>query len=546
MSQRRMHGDDTPAYDLFVSYAREDEDRAKKLVGQLESCGLRCFFAPRAALADDALHEPIVEAMTRSRAILLLWSPFVDKSEWMMFEAAVAATLRLPPRVLPLRFIVIDLDGPALPRWIDADPSAWIPAHAPQLIDEVMVRLSGTVATGEGEDAAHGRAGIQLLRELCRETTWDLRAWRARLRLAGPSVASTFPLARATADELERPRLLATLVGAAALAVACAVFATAFAWFFARYVLVYPHDPRGYVPGNVLTSGVAGLVLGLLLYVRTGVGPGTTGILWGVPIGLAITVGVGFSERYGKYGAIGGGATVGLVLGVAAAASLALADVERGRHNRGGWRPLLGLAGIPILMVLAGVVAAAIVGQQWPHPGPSGRLLAGVVVGGLLAVPLGYAAYWFRHLQKRRRYRRSAVGFGLAMWGTLTVAAAAVAVVVPFGEPFDPRAGLGSGLVAGVVVGAMMIFLQDAAERLALEGWATVVALLMLLACSYPVLLLFPNVQAPMVLASLIPSILVGFGATAAGQGLVSRWSGRPGAQAALSTPRSINESAGR
>ncbi|HEV2961597.1 MAG TPA: toll/interleukin-1 receptor domain-containing protein [Candidatus Angelobacter sp.] len=83
-------------FDLFISYAKEDEPQARRLANLFhDQAGLRIYFAPRQLPTNESNPQALlISALKRSHGILLLWSQWIDKSEWVALEAAIFATDR--------------------------------------------------------------------------------------------------------------------------------------------------------------------------------------------------------------------------------------------------------------------------------------------------------------------------------------------------------------------------------------------------------------------------------------------------------------------
>lgn len=75
--------------DLFLSYAREDQDAVRIVAAQLSSAGFKIWW-------DDGLHagalwNPEIEArLAAACAVIVLWSPYSSVSEWVRREAQYA------------------------------------------------------------------------------------------------------------------------------------------------------------------------------------------------------------------------------------------------------------------------------------------------------------------------------------------------------------------------------------------------------------------------------------------------------------------------
>jgi TIR domain len=83
-------------YDVFISYAKEDERTASAFRERLETGGFRVFFAPQSLRESRTdLQSCLLGELRTSRNVLLLWSRFVDQSQWVALETSIYATSRL-------------------------------------------------------------------------------------------------------------------------------------------------------------------------------------------------------------------------------------------------------------------------------------------------------------------------------------------------------------------------------------------------------------------------------------------------------------------
>src|SRR5688572_24496961 len=76
--------------DLFISYARDDRDRAAALASALEATGVSVWWdrhIPPGRTYDDVIEE----ALTAARCVLVLWSEHSTDSRWVRAEASAAA-----------------------------------------------------------------------------------------------------------------------------------------------------------------------------------------------------------------------------------------------------------------------------------------------------------------------------------------------------------------------------------------------------------------------------------------------------------------------
>lgn len=93
-------------YSCFISYSTKDEGFAVRLYADLQSKGVRCWFAPHDVQAGRKLDEQIDEAIRLHDKLLLILSPHSMESEWVKTEIAKARKreLRDKRRVLfPIR-----------------------------------------------------------------------------------------------------------------------------------------------------------------------------------------------------------------------------------------------------------------------------------------------------------------------------------------------------------------------------------------------------------------------------------------------------------
>src|SRR6516225_11218741 len=78
--------------DLFLSYARQDSNRAETLARLLENVGLTVWW-DRRMVAGDKIHDVIDEEIEKAKAVIVLWSPISVKSDWVRGEAQTAHEL---------------------------------------------------------------------------------------------------------------------------------------------------------------------------------------------------------------------------------------------------------------------------------------------------------------------------------------------------------------------------------------------------------------------------------------------------------------------
>lgn len=77
-------------YSCFISYSTSDQDFAERLYTDLQSRGIRCWFAPHNVQGGQKLHEQIDSAIRMHERLLLVLSPHSIHSEWVKTEIATA------------------------------------------------------------------------------------------------------------------------------------------------------------------------------------------------------------------------------------------------------------------------------------------------------------------------------------------------------------------------------------------------------------------------------------------------------------------------
>src|SRR3954468_19548103 len=89
------------SYDVFISHATGDETTANKVCAILEQQGTRCFIAPRDIRPGLDWREAIVEAIGRTRAMVLVFSDQANRSAQIRRELQIAFGREIP--VIPFR-----------------------------------------------------------------------------------------------------------------------------------------------------------------------------------------------------------------------------------------------------------------------------------------------------------------------------------------------------------------------------------------------------------------------------------------------------------
>ncbi|MBI1186115.1 MAG: TIR domain-containing protein [Alphaproteobacteria bacterium] len=93
--------------DVFISYAREDRDRAREIAGLIETQGFEVWW-DRDLLPGETYAEAIENELDQAHAVIVLWSEHSRRSHWVRDEAAVG---RDRNRLIP---ITVDASTPPL------------------------------------------------------------------------------------------------------------------------------------------------------------------------------------------------------------------------------------------------------------------------------------------------------------------------------------------------------------------------------------------------------------------------------------------------
>ena len=109
-------------YSCFISYSSKNEDFAQRLHADLQSKGVRCWFAPKDIKGGRKLHEQIGEAIRLYEKLLLVLSEHSMNSEWVKTEIAKARQREVREKrqvLFPVRLV----DIKTIEQWecFDAD-----------------------------------------------------------------------------------------------------------------------------------------------------------------------------------------------------------------------------------------------------------------------------------------------------------------------------------------------------------------------------------------------------------------------------------------
>ncbi len=74
-------------YDIFISYAFEDSEQARKIYNKLIACGKKVFLSEELLKGRSGVyHEEIGKSLENSKSLLLLWTKNAKASEWVKKE----------------------------------------------------------------------------------------------------------------------------------------------------------------------------------------------------------------------------------------------------------------------------------------------------------------------------------------------------------------------------------------------------------------------------------------------------------------------------
>lgn len=79
------------AHDVFICYASEDKVTANAACARLEAAGIRCWIAPRDPIAGIPYGRQLIDAITNTRVVLLVFSGNANHSEHVLRELEVAS-----------------------------------------------------------------------------------------------------------------------------------------------------------------------------------------------------------------------------------------------------------------------------------------------------------------------------------------------------------------------------------------------------------------------------------------------------------------------
>ena len=126
-------------HEVFICYASPDKPVAEAVCATLESRHIRCWIAPRDVLPGTQWAEAIVDALDRSRVVVLVLSSSSNSSPQVIREVGRTASNNIP--IIPLR---IDDVPPSKAMEFFVSSHHWLDAQTPPL-EKHLQRLADTV-----------------------------------------------------------------------------------------------------------------------------------------------------------------------------------------------------------------------------------------------------------------------------------------------------------------------------------------------------------------------------------------------------------------
>jgi hypothetical protein len=206
-------------HDVFISHSSKDKSVADAVCATLEASGIRCWIAPRDVLPGANWGEAIIDALSTSKAMVLIFSANSNESGQVVREVERAINKNIP--VIPFRIENVPLSKAmeyfiSTAHWLDAFPlyESHLAVLSQRLVGLIQHEPCGdrtermrtpTTArrtTGTGKFLLIGAA---LTTVLITVFTWAVRS------LSPLPVAQTPPPSLATGNDAEPDRLKAGL-----------------------------------------------------------------------------------------------------------------------------------------------------------------------------------------------------------------------------------------------------------------------------------------------------------------------------------------------
>ncbi|MEK6280029.1 MAG: TIR domain-containing protein [Acidobacteriota bacterium] len=134
------------AHDVFISYSTKDAAVADAVCAGLEARGIRCWIAPRNIVSGTKYSQSIINAITQSPLMVVIYSSHANESNHVVAEIDRAYNKRIP--IIPFRIENVPLSADleyylSTSQWLDAlkgPPQE----HLERLIETVRLLLKKT------------------------------------------------------------------------------------------------------------------------------------------------------------------------------------------------------------------------------------------------------------------------------------------------------------------------------------------------------------------------------------------------------------------
>ncbi len=94
------------AHDVFISHSAKDKPVADAVCATLENGGVRCWIAPRDIVPGTQWGEAIIDAISSSQVMVLVFSSNANESQQIIREVERAVSKGIP--VIPFRVEDVD------------------------------------------------------------------------------------------------------------------------------------------------------------------------------------------------------------------------------------------------------------------------------------------------------------------------------------------------------------------------------------------------------------------------------------------------------
>jgi hypothetical protein len=139
------------AHDVFISHSSKDKAIADAVCAALEAAGIRCWIAPRDIRSGQKWPEAIVNAITSSRVMVLIFSAHSNNSE----DVANELTLAMNSRVIVVPFKIDEIAPKGVMQYY-LTSTHWLDAMNPptaKQIQELVQTVTSLISNGKNGTA---------------------------------------------------------------------------------------------------------------------------------------------------------------------------------------------------------------------------------------------------------------------------------------------------------------------------------------------------------------------------------------------------------